>query len=155
MYLTTDTLYLNTKVGLNSLLTAIKSGSTTLTPTTSGITSLASFTVPNSTYTYLYLVWDLRLKPLSLICQKIGSETTSILQEACCDCSCTATNTEYRIRNNSSTTLTITYQNTSGAKAETSLAGGLRDITICSQQYPRITPPSSDVTVIVTDCDCS
>ncbi len=155
MYLATNTLYPNTKAGLNSLLTAIKGGSTTLTPTTSGITSSASFTVPNTTYTYLYLVWDLRLKPLSLICQKIGSQTSSILQEACCDCSCTATTTEYRIRNNSSTTLTITYQNTSGAKAETSLAGGLRDITICSQQYPRITPPSSDVTVIVTDCDCS
>ena len=152
MYLTSNNPLLTPKQLLDSI--KLESPSTTLTPIISGSTSSAEFTVPVTSDDYLYLVWDLRLKPESLICQTTGVESAALLREACCECYCTATNVEYSIANNSNTTITITYTNTSGNLVAQQLAGGLREILLCSQTYPIISPPTSNVIVTVNNCDC-
>jgi len=140
---------------MKQLLDSIKleSPSTTLTPTISGSTSSAQFTVPVTSDAYLYLVWDLRLKPESLICQTTGVESAVLLREACCECYCTATNVEYLIENESNTTLTIEYTNTSGNLVGVQLAGRSSKL-LCSQTYPKISPKASNVIVTVNNCDC-
>ena len=151
MYLASDTLFNNNSLELNNLLDTIKveSPTTTITPTTDGINSSAEFTVPATTYEYLYLVWDLRLKPSSLICE------AQTLIDVCCDCGCTATNTQYQIQNNSNATITITYTDTSGSLQQETLTGGARAASVCSQSYPTINPSVSGVTITITNCDCN
>ena len=157
MYLASNTLYGNNSTDLSAMLALIKTQAptTTLIPSTQGITSSATFTVPLTSYDYLYLVWDLRLKPLSLICQKAGTQIALNLQAVCCDCGCSATNTQYQILNNSQTTITISYTNTSGGAASETLAGGSRGASVCSQTYPNISPSTNNVSITVTNCDCS
>jgi hypothetical protein len=77
-YLRSSTLYPNTNVGMNALLTA----STVATPNAgSAPLYYADFTVPASTSgQYLYLIWDLRDAILTELC----FATTSV--DACCDC---------------------------------------------------------------------
>jgi len=157
MYLASNILFGNNSTDLRAMLSLIKTQAptTTLIPSTQGITSSATFAVPIASYDYLYLVWDLRLKPLSLICQKTGVQDAANLQGVCCDCECLATNTKYQILNNSQTTITISYINTSGTLSTENLAGGSRAAIVCSQTYPNISPSTNDVSITVTDCNCS
>ena len=151
MFLATDTLYQNTEADLLSLVAAIKTAGAgnRLTPSTVGISERANFTVPTGSYSYLYLVWDLRLKPASLLC----ADTNSL--DLCCECGCIATNTLYTIANGSSTTIAITYTNTSGNVVSTSMQPNQREIDLCSQSHPVVSPAASNITVTIKECDCS
>jgi hypothetical protein len=77
-YRRSNTLYPNTNVGIQNLL----SGSTLATPILgSAPTYYSEFTVPASSGgSYLYLIWDLRSAILTELC--FGSTTS----DSCCDC---------------------------------------------------------------------
>ena len=145
-YHTSNTLYSNTPADLLTLAGNL----TLLTPTVSGANREATFTVPSGNYTYLYLVWDLRLLGPKTLC----SDPSSV-QAICCDCGCASTNTEYIITNSSNNNIQITYTNTSGTSQSQVLPSGNRSVTICSQSYPVIQPATANVSIVVSQCNCS
>lgn len=151
LMLATNTLYNDTTTHINALLAAIKAGgaSNRFTPTISGNTATANFTVPTGSYDYLYLVWDFRGNPSQLLC----SDTA--LQDVCCECACTQTNVKYRISNNGTETVGISYTDTDGVAQSTTLNSGSRSIDICSQTRPVITPATSGIQIQIIECDCT
>lgn len=146
-YHTSNTLY---SIQPDDLLT-LASNLTLLTPTISRNNAEATFTVPSGSYTYLYLVWDLRLTVPTTLC----SDNINNLQDVCCNCGCATTNTLYTVSNNSTSQVQIQYTNTSGNSVSQVLASGNRSVDICSQTFPVINPATASVTVVVKECDCT
>ncbi|QDP58579.1 MAG: putative structural protein [Prokaryotic dsDNA virus sp.] len=151
LMLATNTLYNNTTTQINALLAAIKSGgaSNRFTPSVSGNTTIANFTVPTGSYDYLYLVWDLRANPSKFLC------SDTVLQDVCCECACAQTNVKYRIQNGGTETVSISYTDTNGATQSTSLSSGKNTIDICSQTTPVVTPATSGIQIQIVECDCT
>ena len=146
-YHTSDTLYSDSPTDLFTLVGNL----TLVTPTTSGNVSEGTFTVPSGTYTYLYLVWDLRLTSPTTLC----SDILSNIQDVCCECGCATTNTLYTVNNDGTNQVQVQYTNTSGANVSIVLPSGNRSIEVCSQSYPVINPATASVTVRVKECDCT
>jgi len=77
-YLRTNTLYNNTEADITSLIAA----SSLATPITGGPNSYqASFTMPNTSEQYLYLIYDYRNGTSATLCYSTVDET-----DACCNC---------------------------------------------------------------------
>jgi hypothetical protein len=77
-YLRTNTLYNNTEADITSLIAA----SSLATPITGGPNSYqASFTMPNTSEQYLYLIYDYRNGTSATLCYSTVDET-----DVCCNC---------------------------------------------------------------------
>ena len=152
LWLNTNTDYANTSADLFSLVTAANS----LTPNSDGANEFsATFTLPNTTYNYIYLIWDLRREDSSFLCEQAGQQTVPNLEEVCCACGCEDGSgnpipTEYTITNSGSTTLTLTYN---GSSTLTILGNTVTDF--CSSTTPTYTPTTaSGVSITAKSCDC-
>jgi len=152
-YLRTSTLYANTPLDINALLSA----SSLATPITGGPTLYqTSFTVPPTVSgNYLYLIWDLRNSSISNLCFTDNPEE---FQSLCCDCvPCEEQCISYTFINNSGEETADVYLPDGGCDIGEPITVTLaprESVTLCivnAQYY--IT--AGDVSVEFTECGCS
>ena len=145
-------MYSNTESDLQLLINAIDSAGAGNTLTPSGVSPIfnASFTMPNNTNTYLYLVWDFRTATDSLLCFDAAN-----IENVCCDCSCSTTNQiGYTIVNTGATTISVAFTPADSSSSPLIIFNGGTGV-VCSSSVPVITPTNyNDYSITITDCSC-
>jgi hypothetical protein len=145
-YLRSNTLYSNTDVDVDALLTAA-----------SNLAFTGSAPVYNNTFAmpasgdYLYLIWDYRSSTQQALCYDASTEL-----DACCNCSCTTLCTEYLVSNAGSKSITVEYDDCGTGATVTTNIGGSASGLVCSRNLPRIISGDvSLVTILFNECNCT